>query len=210
MPPTHGDLHPASASHKVASNTNGTQQTSHAYQATPEPGSTYITYSYKKERTYRTRAREETGVVPLVSLPPCLRSANPDQQKDMLVALRRVPPQHQQEVLDELQARSQSGTVRNVVAYFFGLIKRVLADEFRLWAGRRQAQSANPPQQAMPRSVGSTQPEQPWQQAVSKPASPEAARFHIALAREILKKPVNAGDLAAHVMRSKGWRPGPA
>ncbi len=116
IPPTHGDLHPASASHKVASNTNGTQQTSHAYQATPEPGSTYITYSYKKERTYRTRAREETGVVPLVSLPPCLRSANPDQQKDMLVALRRVPPQHQQEVLDELQARSQSGTVRNVVA----------------------------------------------------------------------------------------------
>ena len=37
-----------------------------------------------------------------------------------------LPPQHRQEVLDELQARSQSGTVRNVVAYFFALVKRVL------------------------------------------------------------------------------------
>ena len=43
----------------------------------------------------------------------------------MQAALRRLPPQHRQEVLDELQARSQSGTVRNVVAYFFALVKRV-------------------------------------------------------------------------------------
>ncbi|WYX51845.1 hypothetical protein WJ977_05055 [Achromobacter xylosoxidans] len=39
--------------------------------------------------------------------------------------MRRLPPQHRQEVLDELQARSQSGTARNVVAYFFALVKRV-------------------------------------------------------------------------------------
>lgn len=43
--------------------------------------------------------------------------------------MRRLPPQHRQEVLDELQARNPSGTVRNVVAYFFALVKRVFAGD---------------------------------------------------------------------------------
>ena len=104
---------------------------------TAEQGSTYKTYMYKK-RTYRAREGDGHSASPSVSLPPCLSNAQADQQKDVQAALRRLPPQHRQEVLDELQARSQSGTVRNVVAYFFALVKRVFAGEFRLWAGRRR------------------------------------------------------------------------
>jgi hypothetical protein len=212
MPPNRTDSHPAPApsSVGVARNTNGPQQTSHAYQATPASASTYTTYSYKKERTYRTHAREEPGAPPSVSLPPCLRNAKPDQQKDVLVALRRLSPQHRQEVLNELQARSQSGTVRNVVAYFFGLIKQVLAGEFRLWAGRKQTKPADHPQQATPSTMESVQSAQPRQALVSQPASRETALAYISLIRKKLNMPVNAGELAAQAMKTRGWQPGSA
>ncbi|WP_232786586.1 STY4528 family pathogenicity island replication protein [Achromobacter sp. DH1f] len=123
------------------------QQTGHAHHMTTEQGSTYKTYVYKKERTYRAREGDGDSASPSVSLPPCLSNAQADQQKDVQAALRRLPPQHRQEVLDELQARSQSGTVRNVVAYFFALVKRVFAGEFRLWAGRKEKSAANRPAQ---------------------------------------------------------------
>ncbi|WP_008738651.1 hypothetical protein [Isoalcanivorax pacificus] len=48
---------------------------------------------------------------------PCRANIKEDQQRDVLVALRRLPVQHRQEVLDELQALSQSGPVRNAVVY---------------------------------------------------------------------------------------------
>lgn len=129
------------ASGDSTKSTSVVQQTGHARQMTPEQGSTYKTYLYKKERTYRTRAYEDEGS-PSVALPPCLANVKVDQKKDVLSALRRLPRQHRQEVLDELQARNQSGTVRNVVAYFFALVKRVLAGEFRLWAARKPASPA--------------------------------------------------------------------
>lgn len=119
------------------------QQTEHARHMTTEQGSTYKTYMYKKERTYRAREGDGDPASQSVNLPPCLSNAQADQQKDVRAALRRLPPQHRQEVLDELQARSQSGTVRNVVAYFFALVKRVFAGEFRLWAGRKEASAAS-------------------------------------------------------------------
>lgn len=211
-PPNCTDLHPVPtpSSVVVARNTNGLQQTSHACQATPAPASTYTTYLYKEERTYRTHTREESDATASVPLPPCLRNAKPDQQKDVLIALRRLPLQHRQEVLDELQARSQNGTVRNVAAYFFGLIKRVLAGEFRLWSGRRQTQPADHPQQAAPSTVESVQSGHPRQAPVSQPASRETALAYIAHIRKTLNMPVNAGELAAQVMQAKGWQPGSA
>lgn len=211
-PPNRTDLHqaPAPSSVAVARNTNGLQQTGHACQATPEPAITYTTYLYKKERTYRTHAREEPSVTASVPLPPCLRNAKPDQQKDVLIALRRLPPQHRQEVLDELQARSQSGTVRNAVAYLFGLIKRVLSGEFRLWAGRKQTQPADHQQQAAPSTVESVQSTQPRHAPVSQPASRETALAYIAHIRKTLNMPVNAGELAAREIQAKGWQPGSA
>ncbi|EPO0486471.1 TPA: hypothetical protein VEM46_003414 [Pseudomonas aeruginosa] len=176
------------------------QQTGHARHMTAEQGSTYKTYMYKKERTYR--AREGDSASQSVSLPPCLSNAKADQQKDVQAALRRLPPQHRQEVLDELQARSQSGTVRNVVAYFFALVKRVFAGEFRLWAGRKETSAANRPT-TPPRTEARPEPTAP-------PASRETALAHIANIRKMLNVPTNAGDIAAQVMQVRGWQPHPA
>ncbi|AJY43095.1 hypothetical protein BW21_589 [Burkholderia humptydooensis] len=194
------------ASGDSASNMAVPQQTEHARQMTPEQGSTYKTYLYKKERTYRTRAHEDGDSASRpVALPPCLTNVQADQQKDVLSALRRLPPQQRQDVLDELQARSQSGTVRNVVAYFFALVKRVFAGEFRLWAGRREEVPAPQPVASQPALRTEARPEPPTQ-----PASRETALAHIANIRQRLNAPLKAGDLAARVMQAKGWRPQPA
>lgn len=177
------------------------QQTEHARHMTAEQGS-YKTYMYKKERTYRAREGDGDPASQSVSLPPCLSNAQADQQKDVQAALRRLPPQHRQEVLDELQARSQSGTVRNVVAYFFALVKRVFAGEFRLWAGRKETSAANRPT-TPPRTEARPEPTAP-------PASRETALAHIANIRKMLNAPTNAGDIAAQAMQARGWQPHPA
>ena len=183
------------------------QQTGHARHVTAEQSSTYKTYMYKKERTYRAREENSDPSSRPVSLPPCLSNAQADQQKDVQAALRRLPPQHRQEVLDELQARSQSGTVRNVVAYFFALVKRVFAGEFRLWAGRKETSAAsraaeNRPTDA-PRTEDRLVPTVP-------PASRETALAHIANIRKMLNASTNAGDIAAQAMQTRGWQPHPA
>lgn len=181
------------------------QQTGHARHMTAEQGSTYKTYMYKKERTYR--AREGDSASQSVSLPPCLSNAQADQQKDVQAALRRLPPQHRQEVLDELQARSQSGTVRNVVAYFFALVKRVFAGEFRLWAGRKETSAAPRPAENRPAGVPRTE-DRP--EPTAQPASRETALAHIANIRKMLNASTNAGDIAAQAMQVRGWQPHPA
>ncbi|GAA5232640.1 hypothetical protein GCM10025795_09740 [Verticiella sediminum] len=174
---------------------------------TAEQDSTYETYMYKKERTYRAREGDGHSASQSVSLPPCLSNAQADQQKDVQAALRRLPPQHRQEVLDELQARSQSGTVRNIVAYFFALVKCVLAGEFRLWAGRKETsaipRTAENRPAAPPRTEARPEPNAP-------PASRETALAHIANIRKMLNAPTNAGDIAAQAMQARGWQPHPA
>ncbi|SBV38154.1 conserved hypothetical protein [uncultured Stenotrophomonas sp.] len=135
-----------------------------------------------------------------MSLPPCLSNAQADQQKDVQATLRRLPPQHRQEVLDELQARSQSGTVRNVVAYFFALVKRVFAGEFHLWAGRKDVAPA--PQPAGSHAAASACMEVRSEPS-AQPASRETALTHIANIRKILNAPMNVGDLAAKVMQAQ-------
>ncbi|MDP9785290.1 STY4528 family pathogenicity island replication protein [Pseudomonas fluorescens] len=185
-----------------------TQQTKQIRQIPQEQDRTYKPYLYKKERTYRAHTREESDSPSAPqALPPCLASAKADQQRDVLAALKRLPSHHRQDVLDELQARSQSGTVRNVVAYFFALVKRVLIGEFRLWAGRKKQHLA-----AEPIAIQSTP--RVCTEICKKPpahsASREIGRPHIANMRKILAGPRVAGDLAAQVMKSKGWEPCPA
>lgn len=183
------------------------QQIEHARHMTAEQSSTYKTYMYKKERTYRAREKNSDPASRPLSLPPCLSNAQADQQKDVQAALRRLPPQHRREVLDELQARSQSGTVRNVVAYFFALVKRVFAGEFRLWAGRKETSAASRPVENRPAGVPRTEhrPE-----PTAPPASRETALAHIANIRKMLSAPTNAGDIAAQAMQARGWQPHPA
>ncbi|MBS0413578.1 MAG: hypothetical protein JSR68_04305 [Proteobacteria bacterium] len=183
------------------------QQTGHARHMTAEQGSTYKTYMYKKERTYRAREENSDPASRPLSLPPCLSNAQADQQKDVQAALRRLPPQHRQEVLDELQARSQSGTVRNVVAYFFALVKRVFAGEFRLWAGRKETSAAPRPAENRPAAPPRTE-DRP--EPTAQPASRETALAHIANIRKIMNTSTNAGDIAAQAMQARGWQPHPA
>ena len=197
-PPSSGDS---------AGSTLVPQQTGHARHMTAEQGSTYKTYMYKKERTYRAREADGDPASQSVSLPPCLSNAQADQQKDVQAALRRLPPQHRQEVLDELQARSQSGTVRNVVAYFFALVKRVFAGEFRLWAGRKETSAAPRPAENRPAAPPRTE-DRP--EPTAQPASRETALAHIANIRKMLNAPTNAGDIAAQAMQARGWQPHPA
>ncbi|AOK28612.1 MULTISPECIES: STY4528 family pathogenicity island replication protein [Burkholderia] len=187
-----------------ASSTLVPQQTEHARHMTAEQGSTYKTYMYKKERTYRARKGDGHSASPSVSLPPCLSNAQADQQKDVQAALRRLPPRHRQEVLDELQARSQSGTIRNVVAYFVALVKRVFAGEFRLWAGRKETSAA--PRAAENRPAGALRTEDRLV-PTAQPASRETALAHIANIRKMLNASTNAGDIAAQAMQTRGWQP---
>lgn len=185
-----------------------TQQTKQPRQIPQEQDRTHKLYLYKKERTYRAHTREESDSSSAsLALPPCLASAKADQQRDVLAALKRLPSHHRQDVLDELQARSQSGTVRNVVAYFFALVKRVLVGEFRLWAGRQKQHPAGEPVVIQPAP-------RVYTDACKKPparsAWREIGRPHIADMRKILAGPRGAGDLAAQVMEGKGRQPCPA
>jgi len=125
----------------------------------------------------------------------------------VLAALKRLPLHHRQDVLDELQARSQSGTVRNVVAYFFALVKRVLVGEFRLWAGRKKQPPAVEPIAIQPTPHAC---KEVCERPPARSAWREVGRPHIANMRKILAGPRNAGDLAAQVMEGGGWQPRPA
>ena len=158
------------------------------------------------KRTYVPRARRQRRFGIAVGELAALPEQCPGRPaKDVQAALRRLP-QHRQEVLDELQARSQSGTVRNVVAYFFALVKRVFAGEFRLWAGRKETSAAPRPAENRPAGVPHTEhrPE-----PTAPPASRETALAHIANIRKMLNASTNAGDIAAQAMQARGWQPHP-
>ncbi|WP_166800843.1 STY4528 family pathogenicity island replication protein, partial [Pseudomonas aeruginosa] len=101
LPPTpppqvHQAAGQLSSSRDSAGSTLVPQQTGLARHMTAEQGSTYKTYMYKKERTYRAREGDGDSASQSVSLPPCLSNAQADQQKDVQAALRRLPPQQRQ------------------------------------------------------------------------------------------------------------------
>ncbi len=171
---------------------------------TPEeqdrPGSPVRTYkdSLKEVRTYRAGAQGDSPrpAPSRLRLPSCLDSMEPDQHRDVQAALRRLPGEHRQAVLDELEARVRLGAVRNAVAYLFGLVRRVLTGEFRLWAAKKPANPGTtnaPSHKATP--IAPPTPPSP----VNKPAAPEVAQAHLARARRLLGLPARASDLAAEL-----------
>ncbi|HCE6774740.1 hypothetical protein AO961_23440 [Pseudomonas aeruginosa] len=169
------------------------------------PGSPVRTYRYslKEVRTYRAGAHE--GAPPAsassLRLPSCLGEMAPDQHRDVQAALRRLPGEHRQAVLDELEARVRLGAVRNAVAYLFGLVRRVLAGEFRLWAAKESGspRPANPPANKAPLPSPPASPP-----LANKPAAPEVAQAHLAQVRRLLGLPARAGDLAAELFLQDG------
>ncbi|WP_025804994.1 STY4528 family pathogenicity island replication protein [Pseudomonas chlororaphis] len=183
-----------------------------AASTTPKADSPVRTYKYslKEVRTYRASAREDDQPAPAtrLRLPSCLAKMAPDQNRDVQAALQRLPGEHQQDVLDELEARVRQGTVRNAVAYLFGLVRRVLAGEFRLWAAKKPANAAPanaPVHKAIP--VAPSAPPTP----AFKPAAPEVAHAYLARARRLLGQPARAGDIVAEMFLQDGQlRPRPA
>ncbi|RQR83528.1 MULTISPECIES: STY4528 family pathogenicity island replication protein [unclassified Burkholderia] len=155
-------------------------------------------YSLKEVRTYRASAQESDPPKSAFALrlPPCLDKMAPDQHRDVEMALRRLPGEHQQDVLDELEARVRQGAVRNAVAYLFGLVRRVLAGEFRLWAARKPA-STDPANAPVHKVTPAAPPAPPT--PAHKPAAPEVAQAQLALARRLLGLPERAGDLVAEL-----------
>lgn len=128
----------------------------------------------------------------------------PDQHRDVQMALRSLPGEEQQAVLDELEARVRLGAVRNVVAYLFGLVRRVLAGEFRLWATRKPAspEPANRPADKAPSAAPPALPASPTPQYT--PAAPEVAQAHLARARRLLGLRAREGDLMAEMFLQDG------
>ena len=146
----------------------------------------------KEVHTYSTKPiPEKSASVPRLSLPPRFESLQPDQQNDILVRLGKVPPTQRQPVLDEWDCRCERGEARNPVAYLFGLIKKALAGQFRLWAGRKAVETETAPatvpaiskvRQAAP-AVPPTPPQPDYQ-----PAPPEVARGHLRNIRSLIKE----------------------
>lgn len=184
---------------------SGPPQTTAVQDRRGPPVRTYK-YSLNKEvRTYRASAQENTqpAAAGALRLPSCLDKMAPDQHRDVQVALRRLPGEDQQAVLDELEARVRLGAVRNVVAYLFGLVRRVLAGEFRLWAAKKPASpepAVKTPSAAPPaRPALSTEPAREY-----TPAAPEVAQAHLARLRRRLGLPARAGDLVAEMFLQDG------
>ncbi|NPW36233.1 STY4528 family pathogenicity island replication protein [Pseudomonas aeruginosa] len=170
-------------------------------------------YSLKEVRTYRASEKESCPpkLVNPLRLPPCLGRMAPDQHRDVQAALRRLPRQVGQEVLQELEARHRDGGVRNVVAYLFALIRRVGQGEFRLWAGKRLANPAQQAPQLDSSGEAQASPSVPASVALAfKPASPAAVRSHLDAIRSMLHMPAKVGDLAAELLQSGHWEPGSA
>lgn len=85
----------------------------------------------------------------------------------------------------------------NVVAYFFALVKRVFAGEFRLWAGRKETSAT--PRTVENRPAGALRTED-CPEPTEQPALRETALAHIANIRKMLNASTNAGDIAVQVM----------
>ena len=153
---------------------------------TVEPKSdTVRTYKIlnKEVHTYSTKPDPEksASVLPL-NLPPRFESLQPDQQNDILVKLGKVPSTQRQPVLDEWDSRCERGEARNPVAYLFGLIKKVLAGQFRLWAGRKTVEvetalDAVPVVSKVSQSAPAVPPSSP--RPDYQPASLEVANAHL-------------------------------
>ncbi len=129
----------------------------------------------------------------------------------MQTALRRLPREVGQEVLQELEARHRDGGVRNVVAYLFALIRRVGQGEFRLWAGKRLAiQTKQVAQSVSSGDVPASPGAGDSVVTAFTPASPEFVRSQLDRIRSMLNMPAKVGDLAAELMQSGYWEPGSA
>lgn len=133
-------------------------------------------------------------------MPPLFERMAPDQQRDVLAQLRRVDSAQRQGVVDEWVERCRSGAVRKPVAYLFGLIRRALAGEFRLWAANTTESPATPAPSrlAAEEQTMTSTAEPPATSASAQPgnklALSEIARVNLAAINQLLGRPVQAQE----------------
>ena len=151
-----------------------------------EPIGQYSTYSSKTYKV-RTLSSEGESTRGSASLPSCLAGVDDGQLQELLTALDELALEQRQQVLAELEARHRSGGVRNVVAYAFGLIRRVQSGGFRPYALRERSAM----QTVANRDPGMDHRPRPAHRvARAKRSTPEVAENHIATLRKMLNMPV--------------------
>ncbi|WP_262459208.1 hypothetical protein [Alloalcanivorax balearicus] len=126
--------------------------------------------------------------------------------------------QQRQDVLNEWHCRCTAGYVKNAIAYLYGLIKKAVAGQFRLWAAR-EPMGTTSSEQVVSAEVVTASPEpqlralnpvpQPiTAQVVRQAEEPErlAARAkgqaHLAQLRAMFDKPRSASQVLGELERS--------
>jgi hypothetical protein len=82
----------------------------------------------------------------------------PNDQRYLSQRLRGLSLQQRQDVLHEWHCRCAAGYVKNAIAYLYGLIKKAVAGQFRLWAARHQ-EGAVPSEPVISAEVVTASPE---------------------------------------------------
>ena len=129
--------------------------------------------------TVRTvpRAREDEGENgDGLQAPQRFLELKREQQDGAWVMLKQIDLGQRQAVLDEWDARCRAGKIRHPAGYLFGIIQKALRGEFKAWAGASPSAAAPDPPQADNKAG-----------VEAKPASPEAAREHLAHIHAILR-----------------------
>ena len=118
--------------------------------------------------------QEEVTSSDTLHLPERFTLMKEEQQLGALTALQRVPDDLRQSVLNEWDARCQSGSIRNPAGYLFGIIQKALQGTFKAWTGH----SIDLPVPVTPSPPPSDTP---------VPASRESALVHLANIRKLLR-----------------------
>ncbi|HFJ9781971.1 TPA: STY4528 family pathogenicity island replication protein [Stenotrophomonas maltophilia] len=124
-------------------------------------------------------------------VPRRFRQLPQDQQRNLMVRLRGLSLEQRWAVLAEWDARCESGTVHDTIAYLYGLIKKAVDGMFKLWAARKPVPQQTPEpavSSSLPDASPSTPSPSPSSQ-VAKPASHEVAQRHLEQIRRMLKLP---------------------
>lgn len=183
----HGDDHdPGGSGSSIAPETG-------AHTPKPVPASAAAVRTVEKEvlkevHTYRPQSEVQMSGS---DVPRRFRQLPQDQQRNLMARLRGLSLEQRRAVLAEWDARCESGTVHNAIAYLYGLIKKAVDGMFKLWAACKPV-SQQMPKPAISSSLPDTSPSAPSPSPSSQaanPASREAAQRHLEQIRRMLKLP---------------------
>jgi len=92
----------------------------------------YVRRDTNEIKNTPTTTQRTYAVLNELSYPQVFEGLASDQQRDIIIQLKRLPFYLQQQVLDEWQARCDALDIRNTAGYLFGIIKKARNGEFRI------------------------------------------------------------------------------